>query len=91
MTQEEFEKATPEEWAAEVYRCKDLVYFYNTYWVKSDGIKPKPITKEEVEGLMQAANEMRYKKRTPRRNYPLTIDDCIIDKNKLPEFLKPTK
>lgn len=77
MTQEEFDKATPEEWAAEVERCKDPVYFYNTYWVRPDGAKPKQITKEEWEGLMEAANKERYKRRTPRLNYPLLPNDCF--------------
>lgn len=92
MTQEEFEKATPEEWAAEVERCKDPVYFYNTYWVKPDGTKPKQITKQEWEGLMEAANNERYKRRTPRLNYPLLSDDCfdiqgeIIKANMIPGF-----
>lgn len=84
MTQEEFDKATPEEWAAEVERCKDPVYVYNTYWVKADGTKPKPITTEQWESIMHNANEIRYKGRTPRRNNILTYNECY-----LPDFILP--
>lgn len=86
MTQQEWENASDEERIAEYERCKDPVYFYNTYWCKPDGTKPEPITREQWDIIQLNANEMRYKRRTPRRIYPMTIDECY-----LPNFILPNK
>ncbi len=86
MTQEEFDKATPEEWAAEVERCKDPVYFYNTYWKLPNGESPQALTAEQWEYINARLSERepKYKRRNPRRTYPLTIEEAY-----LPEFIRP--
>ncbi len=78
MTQEEFETATPEEWAAEVERCKDHVYFYNTYWKLPNGEPVKPITRERWDLIEAQAKYLRFNKgRTARRNYLSTPNECL--------------
>lgn len=85
MTQQEWENASDEERQAEHERCKDPVYFYNTYWIKPDGSKPDPITKEQWSIIEINANKMHLKRRTPRRNNILSPDECFI----IPKFTKP--
>lgn len=51
MTEQEWLLATDEEKAGEWEKCKDLVYFYNNYYVTTDAngnlVKPAPITKDQ--------------------------------------------
>lgn len=60
MTHQEWENASEDERNAEYERCKDPVYFYNTYWVNGDGTKPEPITHEYWEQLIAVANNYQY-------------------------------
>lgn len=59
MTEQEWLSATDEERNAEFEKCKDPIYFYNTYYQSADGTKPPPITKEKWDETM---NQIEYLK-----------------------------
>lgn len=86
MTQQEWEAATIEQRAEEYERCKDPVYFYNTYCMRSDGIKPPPITKEQWDAHMKFADDYQVH-RFGRRRY--SQPEISLEVGKLPEYLKP--
>lgn len=41
----------------EYEKCKDPVYFYNTYWRMADGSKPKPITQEQYSSMLNYSSK----------------------------------
>lgn len=63
MTQQEWEAASGEERNAQYERCKDPVYFYNTYWTLPDGTKPEPISQEYWQQLINYCENRGYLKR----------------------------
>jgi hypothetical protein len=72
MTQEEFEKATPEEWVAEVERCKDPYYFYHTYWQNADGTPVKQYSREDWDSIMEFVEQQKFNRfKSYRRIQPL--------------------
>ena len=83
MTQEEWENATDEQRGEEYERCKDPVYFYNTYWVDNNGNKPRAITKEDWDYLLEMSRETISHRRYNR------IYNTTIELKKLPDFIKP--
>jgi hypothetical protein len=84
MTQAEFEKATPEELAVEVERCKDPYYFYHTYWQNADGTPIKQYNREDWDSLMSLLQHQPLTRFRRQRNWvkPVELD-------RLFEYLKP--
>lgn len=74
---------TPEQIQEEIEKCKDFVYFYNKYAIVN-GKKPKPITHEEYNNLMN------YSTLKLRKNYKDVFNWEEYYKN-LPHFLKIIK
>ena len=60
MTAEDWENATEEEKLAEMEKCKDPVYMYNNYYIV-DGVKPKPITRDNYVDMLTAVRLCGFK------------------------------
>lgn len=77
MTQKEWELASDEERSAEMERCKDEAYFYNTYWRK-EGMPE--YSKEEFDRMRRAAINKRFATRNPEqwihRTYAVLPEFC---------------
>mgnify|MGYP000747598487 CR=1 FL=1 len=74
MTQKEFELATEEERNVEFERCKDPLYFYNTYWRK-EGMPE--YSKEDFERMQQEAMQQRIRVKSRHFKNPFTIKESF--------------